>query len=107
MLSLKAMSYGAIHSKILFDRIAHSTFAGSVGVSILAQIAISLLFTRYLPFFRFLYSSCQVGTFKPKDNCVQLAGWCDAVSGGCAAGFLRLVAGCRDASVAMDDLRML
>jgi len=101
------MSYGAIHSKILFDRSAHSTFAGSVGVSILAQIAISLLSARYLPFFCSFISSRQVSTFRLKDNCVQVAGRHAAVSPDCAAGLLRLVAACCAVSVVVAALRMV
>ena len=65
------------------------------------------LLSCHFAFFRFLYSSCQVGTFKPSDNCVQLEGGCAAVSPACAAGSVRFVAACCGVSCVVADLRMV
>lgn len=65
------------------------------------------LLSCHFAFFLFLYSSCQVNTFKPSDSCCQLEGGCAVVSPACAAGFLRLVAACCGVSCVVADFLMV
>ena len=65
------------------------------------------LLSCHFAFFLFLYSSCQVNTFKPSDSCCQLEGGCAVVSPACAAGFLRLVVGCCVVSCVVAVFRMV
>ena len=66
----------------------------------------SLLSCHFAFFFLFI-SSFQVGTFKPKLSCVQVAGRHAAVSPDCAAGLLCLVGCCCVVSCVVAVFRMV